>query len=109
MTTTMPSADQPKGTIRTVTIMISPGKTGMFFASCENEPTFFVSAVGLPNLWAALPSAIEYLYSSKYHIDVKAFPLEQGNFGAKPFALVPHDLLALKAKEASAQLESSQR
>lgn len=92
-------------TARLVNIVIAEGKTGMFFATCENEPTFFISATSLVDVWKAIPCALEYMYDSKYHQAVKAIPTDQGKLGNRPWAVVPQGLIAQKAAERNFQLE----
>lgn len=90
-----------------VNISIAEGASGMFFATCESEPTFFISAVTLPALWAAIPAALEYMCKSKYNWEIKPIPIDQGNFQSKPWALIPREILEKKASEGRVQLEST--
>lgn len=92
-------------TARLVVINITEGGAGMFFATCDNEPTFFIAATSLADVWKCIPCAIEYMFDSKYHLAVKAIPTDQGCIGNKPWAVVPRDLLAQKAAEQTFQLE----
>ncbi len=90
-----------------VNIHIREGSTGMFFATCQDEPTFFISAVSLSKLWYAIPSALEHMFSTKYNRDMKAFPTNAGNYANRPFAMVPKELVAKKAAERGPALEAT--
>lgn len=72
-------------------------KDGMFFATSEDEPTFFVSALDASTLFRMLPIALADLYKSTHNVEVRAFPTSKGEFGHKPWAIVPLDLIASRS------------
>lgn len=72
-------------------------KDGMFFATSEDEPTLFVSAVDAASLFNMLPLALADLYKSAHNVEIRAFPTSKGEFGHKPWAIVPVDLLAMNS------------
>ncbi len=76
-----------------MTIKIREGKTGVFFATSEDEPTFFVSAVNAADLYSAIPLALEDMFRAR-HLDVAAIPTSKGDFAHRPWAIVPRELLA---------------
>ena len=72
---------------RLITINIREGTTGLFVATCEDEPGFYLSRVGAEPLWDALPLALEAMFRDKNQ-DVAATPIENGTFGSRPWAIV---------------------
>jgi hypothetical protein len=81
-------------TARSLTISIREGKAGVFFASSEDEPTFFVSALSMDEVWAAIPCALEHMSLSRDHLKVRAIPTDKGDFANRQWTLVPTELLA---------------
>ncbi len=66
----------------------------MFFATSDDEPAFFVSAVDADDLRSAVTVALEDLYLTLHYLEVKAIPLDGGDDGEKPWAIVPSSVLA---------------
>lgn len=65
----------------------------MFFATSEDEPTFFVSAADIEDLCFLISAALERLYQSQHHRAIKAIPM--GSFEHEtPWAIVPQSLIA---------------
>ncbi len=83
-----------------MTIKTKESDSGMFFATSEDEPTFFVSAVSADQLWLAIPAALEDLFQ-----EMAAFPTNKGTFASRPWALVPKELMRAKALEPEAAHE----
>jgi hypothetical protein len=81
-------------TAKLMTITIKEGSSGMLFATSEDEPTFFVSAVSSDDLWSAVSVAIEDMYLSRHMVEVTAIPTDSGDYAHRPWAIVPKSLLA---------------
>ena len=89
-------------TARLVTITIREGQSGLFFATCEDEPSFYLATVGADMLWEALPLALEDMFRRSKSQDVAAIPIDKGSFGSRPWAIVPRDLLTAVARRGEA-------
>lgn len=81
-----------------LTISIREGAAGMFFATSEDEPTFFVSAKSADALYKTIPAALESLFHERDRVDAAAFPTNRGTFGEK-WAVVPKALMAARVAE----------
>lgn len=88
-------------TARIMNISVREGMGGMFFATSEDEPTFFLAETSLDALWEALPCAVEHMFEQRGHIPVYALPTDQGDLQHRPFAIVPRDVIAQRALEAA--------
>ncbi len=84
----------PEATLMTITTRQSA--SGMFFATSEDEPTFFVSTTSAESLVEAVRCALEDLYKGR-HKSVAAVPLDKGDAGRKPWAIVPKTILEERA------------
>ena len=76
-----------------MTISTRRSATGMFFATSEDEPTFFVSTTSMAALNDAVRIALEQLFIDRDHRTVTALPTNKGNADQKPWAIVPRDAL----------------
>lgn len=52
-------------TAKLMNIRIKAGATGVFFATSEDDPTFFLTATSAAQLWAAIPHALEDLFRAR--------------------------------------------
>lgn len=82
-----------------LTIKIREGAAGMFFATSEDEPTFFVSAKSADALYKAIPAALKSLFQERDHVEAAVFPTNRGTFAVKKWAVVPKALMAARAAE----------
>jgi hypothetical protein len=80
-------------TARLMAIKISEGDAGMFFATSEDEPTFFLAERSLEALYGALPLALEHMLRERDHVDVVVLPTDGGDIAHRPFAVVPRTAL----------------
>ena len=80
-------------------ITIKEGDSGLFFATSEDEPSFFVSATGADDIWVAIPCALEDMFRDRDDLEIVAFPTNKGDFAHKPWAIVPKKLCAAVASE----------
>jgi hypothetical protein len=76
-----------------MTISTRRSATGMFFATSEDEPTFFVSTTSMEALNDAVRVALEELFSSRNHEIVAAIPTDKGDAEKKPWAIIPKEAL----------------
>ena len=76
-----------------MTISYERSPTGMFYATSEVEPTFFVAARSVEALNDSVRHALEDLYRDRYHADVAAVPTEGGDESHAPWTIVPKALL----------------
>ena len=81
-------------TAKMMHITIKDDPSGVFFATSEDEPTFFVSAVDAEDLWSAIGLAIEDMYLCRHNIVAKAIPMEGTDYAHRPWAVVPIELIA---------------
>lgn len=79
---------------RLMTISIRHGESGMFFATSEDEPTFFLAQRSRKDLLAILPWALENTMRSLYSRDVTALPPEDGAEDEVHICLVNRDQLS---------------
>lgn len=86
-------------TAKLMTIAIRESDSGMFFATSEDEPTFFVTAMNVNALYELIPLAIEDMFRDRNGIKISAFPTDRGDFGHKPWAIVPEELLVKAASK----------
>lgn len=67
--------------------------SGMYFATSEDEPTFFVSTTSRDTLEEAVRCALEKLYIERDHQDVAALPTDRGTLESRPWAIIPKQVL----------------
>jgi hypothetical protein len=67
--------------------------SGMFFATSEDEPTFFVSTTSRDSLEEAVRCALEKLYDERDHQHVAALPTNRGTQESRPWAIIPKQAL----------------
>ncbi len=87
-------------TAQLMTITIKEGTSGLYFATSENEPTFFVSATSAVDLREAVTLALEGMFRSR-QLDMVAFPTDGDAPGSHPWAIVPRELVAEGARRAA--------
>jgi hypothetical protein len=88
-----------------MTITIRKSESGLFFATSEDEPTLFVSAVSAEDLLEATAVAIEKIFQMR-NVNVSAIPAERGMSEKQPWAIVPRELIA-QASVRAAQLANA--
>ena len=84
-------------TAKLMTITTRETASGMFFATSEDEPTFFVSTTNRASLREAVRCALESLFSSRDHKIVAALPTDKEYGENQPWAIVPKEALAQHA------------
>lgn len=62
------------------------GTSGVFFATSEAVPDFFLTAVSTSQLWLAIPAALEDLFRRTWQQEVAVIPTDKGNFAHRPWA-----------------------
>jgi len=71
--------------------------SGMFFATSEDEPTFFVSTTSRETLEEAVRCALEKLYIERDNRDVAALPTDGGTLESRPWAIIPKEAIDVHA------------
>lgn len=71
--------------------------SGMYFATSENEPTFFVATTSSESLEEAVRCAIEKLFDERDHQHVAALPTDSGTPESRPWAIIPKQVLDVHA------------
>ena len=79
-------------TARIIKIEIREGKEGLFFASSNDEPGFFLCVTRSDQLWDAIPLALEDYFRSKNQA-VSAIPTQSAQLHTTPWAIVPQGLI----------------
>lgn len=86
-------------TAKLMTIAIREVESGMFFATSEDEPSFFVTATNVRDLYELIPLAIQDMFRDRNGLEISAFPTDRGEVGHKPWAIVPMELFARAASQ----------
>jgi hypothetical protein len=88
-------SDNTVAKLMTITTRRSP--SGMFFATSEDEPTFFVATTSVAAMNDAVRMALEDLFNSRDHTDVTPVPTDRGSAEDKLWAIIPKEALAVHA------------
>ena len=72
-------------------------ESGMFFATSEDEPTFFVSTTSRETLEEAVRCALEKLFIERDNQDVAALPTNRGTMESRPWAIIPKQAIDVHA------------
>lgn len=79
---------------RTLTIRIKRSPSGMYFATSEDEPMFFLAQRSRKALMAALPVAMEETIRENRHKDVSASPAKTVTASDATLRVFPREKLA---------------
>ena len=85
-------------TAKLMNISIKEGESGIFFATSEDDPTFFVSAASADELWAAIPYALEDLFHARQE-DYFAMETNKGPVGHRDWVMIPRSAAASRSKD----------
>ena len=77
-----------------ITITIEESTSGLFFARCDKEPSFFVSALSRDDMQKIIPIALKNLFQKNEQLDVMIFNAETTDLAHEPWMVVPISLVA---------------
>jgi hypothetical protein len=77
-----------------ITITIEESTSGLFFATCDKEPSFFVSALSRDDMQKIIPIALKNLFHKNEQLDVMIFNTEPVDKIHEPWMVVPTSLIA---------------
>ena len=90
-------------TVKLMTIVISESSSGMFFATSEDEPGFFVSEFSVQALYDLIPVVISQMFEGRTGIKMSVFPTDRGDIGHKHWAVIPIELMAQASADQAAR------